>query len=71
MGWLKHTFGTSPFIVSCHACYAQALTTRQKEQLLKADDEHILSKAQQWEVWRDDNPQEHDCWPPTFATLAG
>ena len=67
--WLRRVTGLSPFIVSCHACFAQALSPQQAGELLNADDGFLWSKVQAWETWKHDHPHEHDCWPPTLGAM--
>ena len=69
VGWLRRVFALSPFLVSCFACFAQALSPEYLHRLLKADDNLLWSKLQTWQTWRHDHPDEHDCWPPSMATM--
>ena len=66
---LRKHFGLSPFIVSGAACFAQALTPLEKRRLLAALVDKLLDAALDWDKWRSENPDEFDCWPPTFQSM--
>ena len=70
VGWARSRFGLSPFLAAAAACFAGALKGEEINQLLDMDLDQVMWSEIQKRVGRQlADPDEEDCWPPTFTAL--
>ena len=70
VGWARSRFGLSPFLAAAAACFAGALKGEEINQLLDMDlDQALWLEVQKWVARRLADPDEEDCWPPTYTSL--
>ena len=61
--------GLNPFILSCHACFAQMFSDDQLQEFLKLGYSELYAEIVEWEKIKAAGEAGEDSFPPNFHSL--